>query len=142
MKPSKLIPFILAAAALWLAFGPALPAIPWPVIGGGAPFQTDKLGVLIVEEGEKRRSLPPSQVTVITSRLLQDAVEKLGGELRRLDVSDDPSRDAPWVQAAWKVERKSLPWIVAANRGTGISQPLPATLDETFKALSPLGVAQ
>lgn len=108
-------------------------------IGGSAPFETNKLSVLIVEETAQRGSLTADQraaLTAIGDGSMIAAVKARGGEYRIIDKDQtDLSKDVPWVAKAFAVERKSVPWIVAAGPSHGVSEPLPATTDEILKAV-------
>lgn len=136
MKPGKLIPFVLAAAALWLAFGPSLPAIPWP---GGQSNLIDGPGlqVLIVEEINDRSKLPRPQLAALTSSKLIDYLASKGGNYRMLDQHQDAAQP-PWA-AALKRPRTSLPWIVVDSDKGGSEGPLPATEDEMLALVKKWG---
>jgi hypothetical protein len=137
LKLSDLIPLALVLAALWLAFGGQLP---WPVTNP-PPFKTDKLAVLVIEETEERGKLTSGQLDVLMGTAdgtVRNWVTKNGGDFRLVDVSTPPTLDSQWVQDAFKVEHKSLPWMVAANLSTGASEAVTTTAD-ALKALQPLG---
>ena len=105
----------------------------WPWIGGKAPFKTDALSVLIVEETEQRTPAIDSLAGTI-----EHAVDVAKGKHRRLDKDQsDLSLDEPWVAEAWKAKGATVPWIVAADSRRGVSQPLTT---DSLKALSILGV--
>ena len=111
--------------------------------GGGlvsnAPFKTDKLSVLIVEETEDRDDTPRSQNAAISSTIWRDYVNSKGGELRVLPPTHDASKESQWVQDALKVERDSLPWLVVSNGKSGFSGTLPENLDGLMTELKKVG---
>ena len=135
ITPAMIACWVLVAS---IAFGPAiaLPSWPWLPIGNRAPFVTDKLSVLIVEETDKRT--PALDAVFIAT---QKAALAAGGRYRQLDKDQrDLSMDEKWVQDAWIVKGEAVPWIVAATPRTGVNQALPPAPDEALKLLSPLGV--
>ncbi len=105
------------------------------IVGSAAPFKTDVLAVLVVEETDTRTP----ELDAIEGAI-QQAVTAAKGDYRRLDKDQsDLSKDSPWVQEAWKAKGPSVPWVIGANARTGVSQPLTA---DSIKALSPLGVGK
>lgn len=111
-----------------------------------APFKTDKLSVLILEETENRSSLSIGQLAVLDASdesSVRAWVVNNSGEFRLLDTSDTPTRDAQWVQEAFKVAKETkefkTPWIIAANATRGVNQTLPVDTDATKSLLNPLG---
>lgn len=119
----------------------ALLLLPGGSIGTSAPFKADRLCVLVVEETAERGKLTSGQLDVISSQAagsVQDYVRTHGGDIRIADSSKPPVQSADWVKAAYAVERKSLPWIVAANKSGGFSQPV-TTPEEALRLLKPLG---
>ncbi len=140
MKQLTLLDKLILIALVWfLLGGPTLTGCP----GGGhpPPFKVDKLSVLIVEETEDRPKLTSGQLDVLLGTAegtVRDWIKKQGGEYRLVDVSEAPKLDAVWVQEAFAVERKSLPWMVAATPQRGASVPV-TTAAAALEALSPLG---
>lgn len=132
MKRSQLIGCLILLLAAYQQFGGG-------VIGGSAPFQTDKLSVLIVEETAQRGSLTADQRAAILATApgsLIATVKERGGEYRVIDKDQTNfALDAPWVAKAFAVDRKSVPWIVTAGPSRGVSEPLPATTAEILKAV-------
>lgn len=98
-----------------------------------APFPSDGLSVLIVEETEQRGQLPSSQLSVLTSVILREKVKQIGGEILVLDQNADIQFLADKWKEAMRKPRDSLPWILIANGESGHSGPLPKTLEETIK---------
>lgn len=131
---------LLAFCAGWVTGGGKFPGP--PVIGQSAPFATDgTLHVLIIEESAERGKLKAGQLEAMTSTL-PDSIRGMAGEghfrLLDLSTSSDLSKDKKEFQAAGKVERKSLPWLVASNGRTGYSGPLPESIAETKKIIGGL----
>lgn len=115
-------------------------------VDSNAPFKTDKLSVLILEETEVRVSLPLSQLAVLDASddsSVRAWVANHQGEFRLLDVSQDPTRDSQWVQDAYKAAKEAkefkTPWVVAANERSGVNQALPLDTEATKTLLKPLG---
>lgn len=148
MTPRKFIAQITFVAALALAAyslggkgcdwkWPDIPVDPQPpvVVVPAAPFKTDKLAVLIVEETKNRAALPV-WVDSTLPESLRGVVKTRGGDFKLLDADQkDFANQPPWVAEAFKVPHPELPWIVAAGPQTGFSRKLPATADETLKLL-------
>lgn len=107
------------------------------VIGGSAPFPSDKLSVLVVEESSDHNT--PAWVNGTSATAVRTLVKAQDGEMLLLDQHDDMAKMAPKWQAAMKVERKSLPWIVASDGRRGFSAPV-TTQDDAMKLLAPMGV--
>ncbi len=106
------------------------------IIGSAAPFKTDVLAVLVVEETEQLTTELDSTIKAVES-----ATTAAKGSWRRLDKDQsDLSKDEQWVQDAWKVKGATVPWIVAADKRTGINQALPPVAADAVKALSGMGV--
>jgi len=138
-RPSFPVVMLWAAAAVLLLTSGQVGGC--GVVGAPPPFKTDKLAVLIVEESADRGKLSSGQLDAILSTgpgSVRDYVAKHGGDFRLLDKDTSPSLEAPWVQAAFAVERRGVPWIVAATPRTGFSVPL-TPAPEVLKELEPLG---
>lgn len=108
-------------------------------IGVSAPFATDKLSVLIVEQTEDRDDLPPSQVSAIESTIWREYVISKGGEARVLEPEAKLSNEKPWVPLALAVKREKLPWLVISDGKRGFSGPLPETLEGLQTKLKEVG---
>lgn len=100
-----------------------------------APFPSDGLSVLIVEETSKRNQLPSSQLSILMSTQVRDFVEGSGGEIRVLDKDVDAQYAAEKWRLALRKPRDSLPWILISNRETGYSGPLPQTIEDTTELI-------
>jgi len=120
-------------------------ALAWFVLNGGAigiggdpaPFKTDVLSVLVVEETDNATTQAESAIDAV-----KDAVEASKGRFRRLDKDQkDLSKDDQWVQDAWKVKGDSVPWVVGATARKGVNKALPTTSrEEAAATLNGLGV--
>lgn len=106
---------------------------PVPEVVSTAPFKTDFLSVLIVEQTEEVGSLPKSQQVVLQNNTqLRKWTKDNGVDFRQIDADESGEfLDAKW-KAALAVPRKEVPWIVIANSKSGYSGPLPQTTDETI----------
>ncbi len=94
-----------------------------------APFKSEQLSVLIVEDSASRRDLPSSQVNIFTSARLRKHFTDIGADVRFWTISEDGSQDTAVFQQAAKVPRDSVPWIAIAHGRKGFSGPLPTTVD-------------
>lgn len=126
---------VLALAFLFYRHSDKLNVIP----GGGAPFPAEKICVLIVEETSDRTKLPQAQLVALIGPEWREAVRSKGGEFRQLDKETDVANDAPWVQAAMRVPRDSLPWVLISNGRSGHSGPLPADAAKLLELLARYG---
>ena len=114
--------WLLVIVLLVLAFGTN---VNQPVTN--APFKAESLCALVLT-GE-RGSYTSDQLNVIDSsdansvRYFVETISK--GDWENLDDSQEPTRDLPWVQEAYKVAKANkdfkLPWIIAANKSKGFS---------------------
>lgn len=95
-----------------------------------APFQTDRLTVLIVRETETSSDLPQSQIGIFNSIPVRNAC---AGNIRILDNETPILEDGPWQAAmnAVKASGVSLPAIAISNGRTGTIEPLPLTSTAT-----------
>lgn len=132
----KLLFFAIVGLVVWqvllggkLPIGPVTPA---------APFKTDKLAVLVVEESSDGDT--PVWVRGTSATSVKAAVEKAGGEYRVLDHHDAVDKLAPhWQEAMAAAKGKTLPWMVAADKAAGFSQPV-TTQAAAMQSLKSLGV--
>ena len=133
--------FVLLAA-FGLLFGPEIsfPNIVGPIVSP-APFQSDDLCVLIVEETDDRNNYTAGQREAI-SGTTASSPRKLAkdGNFIVLDKDNPPKADASpqWLQDAWAKKGDSLPWIVAASKKGGFSKLLPGEVNATLDLLKPL----
>lgn len=106
------------------------------IVGAAPPFKTDVLAVLVVEESTPGDGNAPVWVNSTKAGGVRDYVEATRkGKFRLLDQHNPTGL----VNQEWKdalaVERKSVPWIVAAGPRSGFSRALPVSADETLKLL-------
>ena len=107
----------------------------WNIIPSTAPIDVNRYTVVIVEETEKRQSLPPEQLNAINSQVWRDYVARQNGRWRVLDPHTDVSKDKKWVQDSLSLHRDSLPWLIFADPNRGCSVPLPNNIDELMEAI-------
>ena len=97
-----------------------------------APIPVPGLHVLIVEETANRGSLPLDQLAILQSTQIRDHVRAAGGNYRQFD-EDQQMDEAPQVwQDAMKLPRDSVPWWIVSNGETGVSEPLPLTIEDAM----------
>lgn len=111
------------------------------VVPSPSPVSEAGLKVLIIEPDPQQRhkvlTAGQREAMLATAKgSLREYVESKGGEFRLLDDNNDVSDDAAWVQALWKLEHKSLPWIVVVNGKRWTEGPLPE------KAIDSLNLAK
>lgn len=114
---------------------------PAPVVVDEKPLIDGKgLHVLIVEEVDDRRGLPREQLAILTSSTLRGWFTDNKAQWHVWDQGMDTSHeDAKW-QAAMRIERQSLPWLVVSMQGKpNFSGPLPETIDATMEVLGRYG---
>jgi len=119
------------------------------LLGGGsplspsAPFKTDKLSVLVVEESSERGKYTSDQLNIIQStdpKSVKVAVESKGGRFFVLDKDNASALEKAddWVKEAFpKVSANPPPWIAGANTKSGFSIPM-ATEAEVLKKVGGL----
>lgn len=132
MSRSQIIGCLILLFAAYQQFGGG-------IIGGSAPFPTEKLSVLIVEETEDRDDLPPSQVSAIESVIWREYVKGKGGDARLIEPKSKLSNEEDWVAKALEVKRDSLPWLVVSDGKRGYSGPLPENLDGLLSKIKETG---
>jgi hypothetical protein len=133
----------------WLATqGGASPFVP----PNPAPFPSDGLRVLVLEETEERSRLPVKQLTALTSAKCRDymdakAMKGPDGSPEWQVWDDDLPTDKMqpiWKEAVDVAKAKSngaRPWLIISNGNGGYSGPLPATEDEFLAELQKWGGA-
>lgn len=117
-----------------------------------APFETVGLTVLIIKEGKDVGSLPEAQKAIFTSSKIQkwciDNCVKIDGEPAVRfwddDYTDEQLANVPnVVRNAYRTvlsqANGNLPWIAISDGKTGVSMPLPGTVDETMELLQKYG---
>lgn len=101
-----------------------------PLIAG------EGLHVLIVEEVDDRRSLSREQLDVIASSTLRGWFTDHHAQWHLWDKDHPTEHEAANWQAAMKIPRQSLPWLIVSLKGKpNFSSPLPANLDATLDVL-------
>lgn len=117
-------------------------------IGEPSPFSDSDFHAVIFEESADRSSLKPEQLEAILSTAdgsvrdycVKHAVQVNGvPDFRVLDKDTDLSKDTAGVQAAGKVPRKSVPWLVVGKGRKWKSVPLPETKAEQLAILTSIG---
>ena len=128
--------FAIVAAAIGLSgCTPPLPPAPNPPEPDPHPVDptpvVDGFRVLIIEETERRRELPPDQLAILTSAPFRAWLGQQGAESRIWDQQVDTAFEDDGWRAMLAVKRTSLPWIVVTGKSGGFSGPLPATVADT-----------
>ena len=148
----KLIPVAMLAVGFWMThcgvpvvpvdpITPVDPVNPNPV----DPITPEKLQIVILEDPALRASLPSQQVATMDGQELRSYAEThcvvTDGtpDLRVLSIRQDVSKEAEWIQLAFKQPRDSLPHLVVMTAKQLISGPLPKTTAETMALLKKYG---
>lgn len=113
---------------------PPEPATPNPF--GAAPG----LRVMVVTESADDSKLPVGQYLVVRGKLFRDYVDTNAKGKYLLGVDKDTKFSdeadmAPYKTAMGLKDRTKLPWLYAGKEAAGLSMPLPATPEETIKAI-------
>lgn len=104
-----------------------------------SPVPGSGLHVLIIEDRLNRQDLPPTQLDAMMSANVDEMIRKNAGHKYLYDKNQDVStKDDPWVKAAMKVNRTTLPWLVIDNNGKGSSEPFPRTPGQETKEFETL----
>lgn len=151
------VPVLLIAFLLWFGLtqrdvtppGPTPDPVPPVVVDPPPPvvdvkplIDGDGLHVLIVEEVDDRRSLSRDQLAIITSSTLRGWFTDHKAAWKVWDQNMDTSHEPAKWQAAMKIERASLPWLIVSCKGKpNFSGPLPATMDATLEVLGKYATA-
>lgn len=127
----------LILIAVLLLFGLSNRSTPLPipiVVVDDAPFPSDGLTVVIVEETETRMrgELSPGHFAALTSQDVRDAAKKLNAHLRVFDQHTPTAGMTATEAAAFKLKADSLPWIHISNGKTGFTGPLPDGVEATI----------
>lgn len=110
-----------------------------------APIPAEGLRVLIVYETADVSAYPAAQAAILTAQPIRDYLNakcvKVNGtpEYRILDQNADMGNESLLWQAAMKLNRPSLPWIVISNGRVGHSGPLPKNVQDTLDMLKKYG---
>jgi hypothetical protein len=117
-----------------------------------APFPSEGLVVLIIHEKQTVGTLPEAQKAIFTSQRLQQFLSdnclrippenQPGYRIWDDDYSTSQLRETPPVlRSAYQVgvthfrDNNEVPWIILSNGKTGVSQPLPASVDDTLSLI-------
>ncbi|TWT58903.1 hypothetical protein KOR42_22900 [Thalassoglobus neptunius] len=97
-----------------------------------APFQSDALSVLVVEDVSQRTVLDRGHLNLILGVPLREWCNENGVELKVWDDDVDASRADPKWTVGLNAARDSVPWLYVSDHGErGFSGPLPKSWDET-----------
>lgn len=124
---------------------PPVPPVPPTPPTPPAPIPDAGLHVLIKFETADLSKYPPAQALILTAQPVRDylaskcAKDGSTPAYRIYDKDVDTTAEAPWLKAAMQIPAASLPWIVISDGKTGVSQPLPATVDDTLALLKKYG---
>lgn len=130
---NKVIACLFFVAAFWL--GRPDSTIRLPGIDR-SPAPGDGLHVLIVEDRMKRPDLPPKQLSAMMSTTVDNLIRDHGGKKYLYDQNQDISqKNDPWLNAAMKVPRASLPWLIIDNNGRGTSVEMSKDTEEHKRLL-------
>ena len=123
---------------------PVDPPVPPPVDPTPTTF-TGPIQVLIVENANEKRNLPPAQLNAMLSAAVRSYCfshcKKTNGQIdfRIIDANADVSRAEKWIQDAMKEPRSGLPWLLVRNEKTGASIPLPEDTERLLSVLKQYG---
>lgn len=133
--------FLVIALVLLLIFtnqaGPLIPVVPPPV-------SVDGLRVLVIYDEAAESTMPRSQQEILNSPTIREwldshcARDATGTPEYRfwpLAVAAAVADDQPIWQQLAKLERKSVPWLIAVDGRKYFSGPLPADEAATMKVL-------
>lgn len=107
-----------------------------------APIAAPGLNLLIVEESEDTDDLPRGQQEILSSQKWRRAWMDKGGEIRKVDPTNEhPLDDPKWGAAAKAIEQANLalPAYAISNGKTGETGPLPGSLAEWESLLAKWG---
>jgi hypothetical protein len=106
---------------------------PTPVVVEDAPFPSEGLTVVIIEETETRMrgELSPGHFAALTSLTVREWADANGAHLRVFDKDTPVAGMTETEAAAFKLTYDSLPWIHIAHGKTGFTGPLPDGVDAT-----------
>ena len=132
-KDGKFLGFLTKFGAVTFDVGGVVPPVPPPdppkpdpiPTPDIAPYPSPGLTALIIYESAEET---PSLSNLMSGDLLNSYMLTKGiknGFMKFDKDLADFSKLDPWVAAAWKVKRDSLPWLVVSNGKTGYSGPVP-----------------
>lgn len=130
----------IIAIAVCLFFGlfgvPSIPVlVPKPVVVvEEAPFPSDGLTVVIIEETEARMrgELSPGHFAALASNDVREWAKAAGAHFRVFDQHTPTAGMTETELAAFNLKFDSLPWIHISNGKTGFTGPLPDGVEATI----------
>lgn len=135
MKDTLAIVAIAVCLFVGLFGVPSFPVIvPTPVVVvEEAPFPSDGLTVVIIEETETRMrgELSPGHFAALTSQDVRDAAKELNAHFRVFDQHTPTAGMTETEAAAFALKADSLPWVHISNGKTGFTGPLPDGVEAT-----------
>lgn len=141
MKYLNLVGGILCALMIWIGShqqpGPGPTPDPTPVVVDDAPFPSEGLTVVIIEEAEVRMrgELSSGHFAALTSGSVREWAQQAGAHLRVFDQHTPTSGMTETESAAFKLKFDSLPWIHIAHGKKGFTGPLPDGVDATISLM-------
>jgi len=133
---------IVVALVLFLALAGGKPPTPDPkpdpkpdpVVVDGAPFPSEGLTVVIIEETETRMrgELSRGHFAALTSQDVRDWAKANNAHLRVFDKDTPTAGMTATEAAAFKLKFDSLPWIHIAHGTKGFTGPLPDGVEATI----------
>jgi hypothetical protein len=108
--------------------------VPVPVVVDDAPFPSEGLTVVVIEETETRMrgELSPGHFAALTSLTVRDWAKESGVHFRVFDQHTPTAGMTATEAAAFKLKADSLPWIHISNGKTGFTGPLPDGVEATI----------
>jgi hypothetical protein len=130
----------LILIAVLLLFGltnrstPLPTPVPVPVVVDDAPFPSEGLTVVVIEETETRMrgELSPGHFAALTSLTVRDWAKEAGAHFRVFDQHTPTAGMTETEAVAFKLKADSLPWIHISNGKTGFTGPLPDGVEATI----------
>lgn len=110
---------------------------PVPVVVDEAPFPSEGLTVVVIEETEARMrgELSPGQFAALTSQDVRDAAKRLKAHLRVFDKDTPTAGMTETEKVAFGLKFESLPWVHIAHGKRGFTGPLPDGVQATISLM-------
>jgi hypothetical protein len=137
MKYLNIIGVMLCAVLIWAGQhgepGPGPEPTPVVVVDD-APFPSDGLTVVVIEEAETRMrgELSPGHFAALASGKVREWAQGAGAHLRVFDQHTPTVGMTQTEMAAFGLKFDSLPWIHISNGKSGFTGPLPDGVDATI----------
>lgn len=111
--------------------------IPTPIVVEDAPFPSDGLTVVMIEDVETRMrgELSPGHFAALTSSTVREWAKESGAHFRIFPQNTPTTGMTETEAAAFKLPHESLPWIHISNGKTGFTGPLPDGVEATIKLM-------